>query len=642
MLFSSSYAGIANPSLFCTAVAPSSGQSASAAAQASSATTATGEGDQGGMTVPAVEEDKVFDYVICGGGTAGCVLASRLSEDPNVKVLLIEAGESDQKELNSRIPAGFGNLFKTHVDWDYTSTPQPGLDGRELYFPRAKMLGGCSSMNAQIYQRCAPADFDGWAANGATGWSYADLKPYFEKAEGFTPNPEYKIDAAKRNTSGPWKTGYPRSTAEISKAFVETGPAIGLPKNPDLNVETNSSGITRFQTIASASGVRSSTSSAYLPPSVFQTRRNLKILTSAICTRILFDEAKDEDGKAKVVGIEVAWANPKNESDKVKRWIAHGKEYLLTLGAYATPQLLLCSGIGRESTLTAAGIKQRPLSIEAQGVGEGLKDHMKVPFSWTVEKGASLEWMKTPAKVLPSLFRWLAFGTGPLTTNIAEAGAFLHHEDIQEDGTVKLYDGPTRTAGPDLEIVSCPLYFQRHTLVPPPADTETQDFFTTGPIVLKPYSSGKVTIKSGDMREKAIVDAGYLSEERDLEIIRKGLLLTRRLSQSAPLKQCLLSVARPRLSLVDLAGAGDDELLKHAKDVAETIYHPTSSCKMGPLSDRGVVSPVDLKVHGTNNLRVCDASVFPDALGGHPCATVVAIAEKFSDMLKAEHAAVLA
>ncbi|GAA5917593.1 hypothetical protein JCM6882_004866 [Rhodosporidiobolus microsporus] len=638
MFFSSRYAGASAPNAFCTPAVASTAPSG-----LSDGSTKAGGGDkvgddQGrGTTNTTGEEDKVFDYVICGGGTAGCVLASRLSGDPSVNVLLIEAGETDQKELMSCIPAG------THLDWDYTTVPQPALNNRELFQPRGKMLGGCSAMNAQIYQRCAPGDYDDWAANGAPGWAWRDLKPFFDKAEGFVPNPEYKIDEAKRNTKGPYVTGYPSATCVVSKAFVETGPAVGLPKNPDLNVETDVSGITRFQTSATSSGVRSSTSAAYLPPSVFRSRPNLKILTGTLCTRVLFADEKDNDGNAKIIGVEVAIAHPKNEAEKAKRWIARAHpskgEYVVSLGAYGSPQLLLCSGIGRESSLQAAGVVERPLSVEVKGVGEGLKDHLKIPVSWTVKKGTSFEWLKSPIKSLPSLLRWFLFGTGPLTSNVAEAGGFLHAEDVQEDGTVKLYKGSARAGGPDLEVICAPIYYQHHTLSPPPIDTETQDFWSAAPVVLKPFSTGRVSIKSGDVREKAVIDPGYFTDERDIELIRKGLHLLRRMSQSPPLKDYLLSVACPRMSLDVFAALDDESLLKHAREVRETIYHPMCSCQMGPLNKGGVVDPATLKVYGTSNLRVCDASVFPDAVGGHPCAPVVAVAEKFADMLKREREA---
>ncbi|GAA5843807.1 hypothetical protein JCM11251_001807 [Rhodosporidiobolus azoricus] len=673
----SPYAGVTDPSLFCaplSSIAESAGSDSHArrgdrdiARQGLELETL---GRVGGRETPGmrrqreevseVREEKGgvgFDYVICGGGTAGCVLASRLSEDPTVKVLLVEAGESDQKELMSRIPAGFGNLFKTHLDWDYLSVPQPHLNNRSLYQPRGKMLGGCSAMNAQVYQRCAPADYDEWSSSAAPGWAWKDLEPYFEKAEGLVPNPEYAIDEAKRNTKGPFVTGYPHTTNEVTKAFVETGPAVGLPKNPDLNVETHLSGITRFQTTATSSGVRSSASAAYLPPSVFQSRKNLEILTGTISTRIIFDEAHDESGNKNIVGIEVALANPKNDTDNAKRWIARARSdpdegrkgtYILSLGAFATPQLLLSSGIGPLPTLEAAGVEQ---VVDLEGVGEGVKDHFGVTVAFTVGRGESWEWLKSPVKSLPSLLRWLAFGTGPLSSNIAEAAGFFWVEDLKEDWSLKVGtetgdgDGKGKEGsvkkkrkGPDGEVVAAPLYYVNHARAIPPSDTETQDFFTLGAIVLKPHSTGSVKIKSGDMREKPVIDPNFLGDQRDEEVILKTLHLIRRLSQTPPLSDHILSVASPRLSLDEWAKLDDGKLMGYARSVGETVYHPMCSAKMAPRNQGGVVSPESLKVYGCSNLRVCDASVFPLPVGGHPQAAVVAVAEKFADMLKAERA----
>ncbi|GAA5917610.1 hypothetical protein JCM6882_004874 [Rhodosporidiobolus microsporus] len=502
------------------------------------------------------------------------------------------------------------------------------------------MLGGCSAMNAQIYQRCAPGDYDDWAANGAPGWAWRDLKPFFDKAEGFVPNPEYKIDEA-----GPYVTGYPSATSVVSKAFVETGPAVGLPKNPDLNVETDAAGITRFQTSATSSGVRSSTSAAYLPPSVFQSRPNLKILTGTLCTRVLFADgnAKDGKGDVKAVGVEVALTNPPNETDKAKRWVARlhpsrGGEVVVSLGAFGSPQLLLCSGIGRPATLAKGGVDK--VVVEREGVGEGLKDHVLVSVAFEVRRGESFEWMKSPAKSLPSLLRWLALGTGPLCSNIAEAAGFFWVEDVQQDGSVKILSGPTKEgkrSGPDGEVICAPVYYVHHARAIPPTDTSTQDFWTMCAVVLKPHSTGSVTIRSPDAREKAVIDPAYFEDKRDEEVILKTLHLIRLLSQSAPLKDHLLSVASPRRSFDDWATMSDEELRAHAREVAETIYHPFSTCKMGRRDDPSAVTdPATLKVYGCANVRVCDASVFPIPVGGHPCAPVVAVAEKFADMLKRE------
>ncbi|GAA5917595.1 hypothetical protein JCM6882_004867 [Rhodosporidiobolus microsporus] len=630
MLFSSSsYAGVSNPDLFCQPVNDEPVTSFDLSNSSFNGVLS----EKNGLETQR-EAEKEFDYVICGGGTAGCVLASRLSEDPHVKVLLIEAGESDQKELNSLIPARWRSTFGTNIDWQYMTLPQLTLNNREVQQPRGKVLGGCSAINAQAYQRCPPQDYNDWATSGAAGWGWKDLKPYFDKAEGFSPNPEHDVHARTHSSSGPWQTGFSGVKSELSSAFVETGPAIGLSVKPDLNAETNSSGISHGQTFVAPDGVRSSTSAAYLPPFVFQSRPNLNILTGTLCTRVLFADEKNENGNAKVVGVEVGLATPTDEKDEAKRWIARAHSarggYILSFGAFGSPQVLLCGGVGRVSTLKGAGVET---VVELNGVGEGLKDHLYVSVSFVAKKGSSLEWTKEPWKTVPSLLRWFAFGTGPLAVPGGEGLAFMRADDVQEDGSVAAKAG---AGAPDLELVLSRVCREGDGVSSRPLDAETNDFFTLVAVCLKPHSTGTVSIKSGDVREKALVDPRYLSDTKDEEVLVKGLKVIRRLVSASPLKDYVLSVASPRLSLDDFDKLGDEELMEYSRSVATTIHHPMGTCKMGPCKEGGVVHPSSLKVYGCANLRVCDASIFPLPLGGHPCAAVVAVAEKFADMLKAE------
>ncbi|GAA5943590.1 hypothetical protein JCM10213_008914 [Rhodosporidiobolus nylandii] len=623
-LFGQRYAGVSKPDVSCDkATLPSSDPTA-----------VVGEGAK----VNEAGEGKVFDYVICGGGTAGCVLASRLTEDPTVTVLLIEAGESDQKQLFSKVPAGWPNLWKTSADWDLSTTPQAQLNNRELYQPRGKMLGGCSAINAQIYQHCSPEDYDLWVERGATGWGYSDLKPYFAKAEGFTPHPEDTVDESLRNKDGVWKISYP-PTNETTKAFIQSGPKVGIPHNPDLNVETNTSGITRFQTILDAHGQRSSTSAAYLTPSVFR-RKNLSILTSTTCTRLLISPTSDTEGKLRIEGVELAQSSGSDS----QRWIAKARrEVILAQGTYGTPQLLLCSGIGGKETLDKAGVEQK---LDLPGVGQALKEHLVTPVAFNVKKGTSLEWMKRPIMTLPALLRWQLFGTGSLTTNLAEGGAFLRSEDVDRDGRVipgkaegVVPLGETNSSGPesaDLELIAAPAYFQHHALVSPPEPTG--DYGMLAPVMIRPFSTGSVSVQSGDVFDKPLIDMGAFADERDMKVILAGLHLVQRLSQTSPFKDFLLAVCEPSLSLSEFAEASDEQLIEHIREHTETLYHPTGTCKIGTLENGGVVDP-SLRVHGISNLRICDASVFPETLSGHPQAAVVAVAEKFADMLKAELAA---
>ncbi|GAA5943560.1 hypothetical protein JCM10213_008904 [Rhodosporidiobolus nylandii] len=621
---STPFAGVSKPDLFCE-------RSTLASTSPPDVLAASASGKVG---------TKEFDYVICGGGTAGCVLASRLSEDPNVTVLLIEAGESDQKQLFSKVPAGWGNLWKTPAEWNYSTIPQPTLDGRELYQPRGKMLGGCSAINAQIYQHCSPEDYDLWVERGATGWGYSDLKPYFAKAEGFTPHPEHTVDESLRNKDGVWKISYP-PTNETTKAFIQSGPKVGIPHNPDLNVETNTSGITRFAAHVTSKGQRSSTSAAYLTQPVFS-RKNLSILTRTTCTRLLLSSSGADK---KVHGVELALTPAAGAIPSSERWVARARrEVIVSQGSFGSPQLLLASGIGRKETLAKAGVEQQ---VQNDGVGEGLKDHVLSTIAFRTKKGTSLEFLKSPVKTLPSLIRWLANGTGPLGSNLAEGGAFLRSNTIERDGSVcapgqvakngavKEVNASGKTSA-DLEIINAPLYYVHHG-IEAPASHLGSDFFTLAPTLIKAFSSGRVSIKSGDvLADGPVIDPAYYSDERDLDVALAGIHLVRKLSQTAPLSDYILGVAAPEMSLDEWASASDERLLKHIKAKSDTIYHPMSTCQIGPKDKGGVVDP-SLRVYGLTNLRVCDASVFPDSVSGHPVAAVVAIAEKFADMLKAQY-----
>ncbi|GAA6064295.1 hypothetical protein JCM10212_002475 [Sporobolomyces blumeae] len=651
MFTSRKYAGVSKPDLFCHR----------ATLATDDAQTVLGPPTADGRNDDDDNGRKSFDYIICGGGTAGCVLASRLSEDPNVKVLVVEAGESDQKQLMSRIPAGWGNLWKTPAEWNFETVPQEHCDGRTMYQPRGKMLGGCSSINAQCYQHCSPSDYDDWEKKGAKGWAWRDLKPYFAKAENHTPNPEHCIDQSKRGKGGDWQTSYP-PTNEITQAFIQAAPSIGIPSNPDLNDELNTTGVTRFQATVDAKGQRSSTSAAYLTPKVFA-RPNLSILTGTTCTKLLLvdvdpdaGDGNDGDDKTKCVGVELG----QTASSDGPRWHAFAtRDVVVSLGSFGSPQLLQCSGIGAKETLARAGVECR---VELDAVGKGLRDHVLAITTFKANKGTSLQYLTNPIKTLPSLARWLYNGTGPLSTNLAEAGAFLRSEDVERDGSVVVGDparrgegktettetarvvrkGETNCSGdksPDLEIINAPLYYVNHALTPPPVASD--DYFTLASTVLRPFSRGTVEILSGSTFDKPRIDPNYFADERDVKVCLAGLHVIRKLIETSPLSSYVSDpVAPATMSRSEFLNASDEDLVEHVvKKYAETIYHPMSTCRMGSLespSGEGSVCDETLKVRKVRRLRVCDASVFPDSVSGHPVAAVVAVAERFADMLKQE------
>lgn len=579
-----------------------------------------------------------FTYIIAGGGTAGCVLASRvhtsgtttpffspladrrgvkqLSEDPSVSVLLIEAGERDQKQIMSRIPSGWGNLWKSTAEWGFETVPQKTLDGRVMYQPRGKMLGGCSSINAQIHQHCSPSDYNDWEVKGANGWNWESMRPYFLKQELHAPNPDDGVNlSANRGSDGIWKTSCLPAN-EISRAFVKAGINLGIPSSKDFNSDTDTLGIARFATHIDSKGVRSSTSSAYLSKPVYK-RPNLSILLSTTVTSLLFDK----NDVTRVVGVQMG------QKKDGPRWIAHAeKEVILSLGAFGSPALLLASGIGPKLDLENLGI----CAVKNLPVGENLKDHLLTTVTWEVKKGTSLQYLTNPISTLPYLARWLFNGTGPLSTNLAECGAFLRSDELPDGQASSIPEGATNASGPtspDLELINAPLYYVHHALEKPPKPNG--DYFTLAAVPLRPLSKGKLSIASKSTFDPPLIAPNYLDEELDRKVMLEGIKLIRRLGETEPLKSYIVESVSP----IKLETLGDDELNRHINEASETMYHPMGTCKIGLESSGGVVSP-SLRVHGIENLRVCDASIFPDSVSGHPVAAVVAVAERFADILK--------
>jgi choline dehydrogenase len=358
-------------------------------------------------TAESLEEVVEYDYIIVGTGTAGCVLASRLTEDSAITVLAIEAGDSDAKQLMSRIPAGLTKLWKSPVDWCFSTTAQPECGGRKLEWPRGKMIGGSSSLNAMMYNKGAPDDYDEWERLGNKGWAYKDVAPYLKKAEHFhqpKDEDERKLgveDLAQHGRSGPWNITYP-SQAEITKIFPDACAAVGIPKTPDVNTDRGILGATAVQTFIDSSGQRASTAAAYLTADVLQ-RSNLKIASRQHVTRVIFDSSGSHP---RAVGVEMAAskASPLRYLAKAK------KEVLLCAGSIGTPQLLKLSGVGPAEELKQ---HQIPLVHELAGVGENLMDHMAFHgVTFKTEANDSLHYLQDPIQSIPEVIKWLRDGTG--------------------------------------------------------------------------------------------------------------------------------------------------------------------------------------------------------------------------------------
>jgi choline dehydrogenase len=524
------------------------------------------------------------DIIIIGGGTAGCILAHRLSADPSVSVTLIEAGGRD-RHFFYRMPAGFLGLMKTGMgNWRYETPPQPGLNGRTMYVPRGKVLGGSSAINGLVYVRGNAGDFDEWAQMGNRGWSYADCLPYFRKLERFEGGEdEY------RGATGPIGVGlasHPEQMSPISAAWVKAARQAGYRYNPDFN-GADQEGFARGNTNV-ADRARQSTSATYLAAA--RDRPNLRIITGALTTRIIV-----RGGRA--VGV-----------DYVRKGRSHtietGGEVILSGGAINSPQLLQLSGIGPATLLHERGI---PVLHELPGVGENLQDHAGVMVKQEITKPYSALAYTRPLKSAVALAQYLLFGNGPTTANTVELLAFvksrpdLEYPDIQYHFPILLYENHGRTI------------IQR-------------EGFTAYANVARPRSRGSVQIASADPFAAPVIDPNYLSHPDDIRLTREAIRIARRV------------IAEPAFD--DFRGPeyapgadvqSDADLDTYIRNTAVSVYHAVGTCRMG--SDPFAVVDDRLRVRGLDGLRVVDASIMPNIVSGNTNAATMMIAEKASDMI---------
>lgn len=521
--------------------------------------------------------DQDFDVVVVGAGSAGCALAARLSEDPTLRVLLLEAGGSDDV-LEVQIPAGLYKTWRTRLDWNYTTEPQPGLDGRKLFWPRGKLLGGSSSINAMIYIRGARADYDEWAElTGDPSWSYDHVLPLFRRMED-------NARGADRfhGVGGPLRVEDLRSPHPWTRAVVQSAVAAGYPRNDDFNGETQE-GVGQYQ-VTQKRGRRWSSAAAYLHPA--ERRPNLTVRTGALTTRVLV-----EDGRA--TGVEYR-AGGRVHTVRATR------EVVLSGGAINSPQLLMLSGIGPADHLREVGVD---VVHDLPGVGGGLQDHPLVPMVYDVRSGKSLRLAETPL----NMARWKAAGRGPLTSNLAEAGLFTRSSP--------------ELAEPDLQYHFLPVKFWKQAEIDP--DVEA---FSTLVVLVRVHSRGSVRLRSADPSWAPVIDAGYLTDERDLEALVTGVEKARDIAAVGPLASVLADEWSPGKAV-----QGRDALRATVRDTLESLYHPVSSCRMG-TDEQAVVDP-QLRVHGIEGLRVADASVMPTLVRGNTNAPTIMIAERTADLI---------
>jgi choline dehydrogenase len=523
-----------------------------------------------------------YDYIIVGSGSAGSVLANRLSARPEIKVLLLEAGGSDDS-FYVRMPAGIANLSGPRFNWGYETAPQAAMKGRRMYWPRGRLIGGSSSVNAMVYMRGQPADYDHWRQLGNAGWSYDDVLPYFKKAER-----NERLHDSFHGADGPLNVAERPYTNPLSHAFVEAAQQAGLPFNPDFNGALQL-GCGLFQ-VTQKNGRRWSAASAYLHP--VAARENLTIVTKAQATRVLI-----ENGRA--VGVEYARGRRRHTARAAQ-------EVVLAAGAINSPQLLLLSGIGPAEELRARGVSE---VHDLPGVGKNLQDHLNVNIVQRAKRGSALDGKNRGLAPIGVALEYLFYGTGPGTSNVAEAGAFA----ISALGA----------ATPDIQYHFIPAQVVNHARTPMDGDG-----VTVHACCLRPQSRGEIRLASTDPLQPPVMDPNYLAADYDLKVLIAGLRQGRDILAAQPFRPWLGEERLPGPAVQSNA-----ELEDFIRATAETEYHPVGTCKMG--SDPMAVVDEKLRVRGIERLRVIDASIMPAIVSGNTNAPVIMIAEKAAEMMLA-------
>lgn len=518
------------------------------------------------------------DYVIVGAGAAGCVLADQLSVS-GASVLLLEAGSPD-RNINTKIPAAFSKLFKSKHDWNYETTPQPHLHDRSLYWPRGKMLGGSTSMNAMIYQRGHRATFDQWASDGNEGWGYHDLLPVFLSLED-----QERGANDFHGVGGPLAVSDLRTVNPLSEAFVEAAVSAGFDRNDDFNDDTQL-GFGTYQ-VTQRNGVRASAATAFLKPAM--KRPNLTVQTGAHATRIVM-----RGGRATGVQYRL-----RGDSHVVH--CTH--EVILCGGAVNSPQLLMLSGIGPERHLGTVGIE---VAVDSPNVGKNLIDHLVCGASYFVNAPITL----AHAESLKPVIEYARSRTGMLSTNVAEAGGF-----------VQIDDGPV----PEIQFHFAPVLFTNHGL-----GSSKADGMTIGATLVDVASRGEITLASSDPFAAPIIDPRYLSDSTDLWRLVEGSKLARELAAQPALKYYV-----DEEDLPGVAVGTADQWAEHVRAQSESLYHPVGTCAMGPDDDS--VLDAELRVRGVDGLRVADASILPSIVNANTQAVTMVVGKRCAEMVLAAH-----
>ncbi|MEL6463726.1 MAG: GMC family oxidoreductase N-terminal domain-containing protein [Pseudomonadota bacterium] len=522
-----------------------------------------------------------FDYIIVGAGSSGCVLASRLSEDPNVTVLVVEAGGSDSNFL-FRWPAGFAKMTKGIASWGWSTVPQRHLNDRVLWYTQAKVLGGGSTINAQVYTRGNAKDYDAWGESGCEGWSYRDILPYFKRAEG---NERFHNDY--HGSEGELGVSAPRGALPICDAFIRAAQQYGIPHNPDFNGKQLAGA--GFYQLTQRNLRRSSASIAFLHPAA--KRANLTLRSNQQVRRIVVE-------KSRAIGIEV-------ETRAGTEVLRARREVLVTSGAIGSPRLLMLSGIGPADHLKSVGVD---VVHDLPGVGQNLQDHLDLCVLAECSGHHSYDGMdKFPRSAIAAL-QYVMFKSGPVTSSLFETGAFWYASDA--------------SPLPDLQF-----HFGQGSGIEKGIVTIDKGGVTLNCAYVRPKSRGSVALASNDLGKAPLIDPNYWSEPEDREASLNALEIARDILAQPALKPFLAREALPGPEV-----RTRDDLFKYACRLAKTQHHPVGTCRMG----RGAMTVVDpeLKVHGIDGLRVCDSSIMPVITSSNTNAAAIMVGEKASDMIR--------
>ena len=523
---------------------------------------------------------KEFDYIVIGGGSAGCVLAARLSEDPAVSVLLLEAGGNDRNFL-FHWPAGFAKMTKGIASWGWSTVPQKHMKNREIWFTQAKVIGGGSTINAQIYTRGNRIDYDGWSEkHGCAGWSYREVLPYFKRSES---NERFNDDY--HGIRGPLGVSMPRATLPVCDAFVRAAQEYGIPYNPDFNGALQD-GVGFYQ--LTHRGVRrSSAAVAYLKPA--ETRPNLTVLLNAQATRIAVE-------RGRATGVEIVRKNG-------KEFYFASREVILSSGAIGSPRLLMLSGIGPPEHLAEIGIE---VIHELNGVGSNLQDHVDICAIAELTGPHSYDGWDRPHKSAWAGLQYLLFKSGPAAASLFETGGFWHADKTARSPDIQFHLGQ----GSGIEKGISKL---------------NEAGITLNSTFLRPRSRGTVRLADKDPLSAPLIDPNYWADPHDLETSLAGLEIAREILAQPALSEYVREEALPGRDV-----RKRDQLFDYACRMAKTDHHPVGTCKMG-CDDMAVVDP-ELMVRGLKGLRVCDASIMPQITSSNTNAAAIMIGEKGSDL----------